>query len=358
MAIESLSALASRLAGPSRLYLHGVDGVREPSGRRGRRYWVVSRALCRVFKVPPLPEGSTARQLEALDLQIARLSPFSETGSHAHFGAHCVNLWLWDAQVARETAAAIGIDARRVPAVPETALRPSAAGIRLVECLDGVEGQYWENGDLAASRWWPTLPDSRAWVLFQRGASLPAEQITPNPPPVTRLEWLDRPWTNAGPNGWIGLNAFDPQLVAAGIGLVFLIGYGYLSAEWLRLAWDTHRAEAAIAARSRQFAPVIEARRAALNNAATVRRLHDLDRYPGQLAMMARVAEKLPHNETHLTEWSYDDGKLEITVAADHPLDSVYFVRALERVADFKNVTAERARSDKSLHIRLVVEPR
>lgn len=47
-----------------------------------------------------------------------------------------------------------------------------------------------------------------------------------------------------------------------------------------------------------------------------------------------------------------------MTVAADHPLDALYFVRSLEKIDGFKNVAAERAGGDNSLRIRLMVDPK
>jgi len=63
----------------------------------------------------------------------------------------------------------------------------------------------------------------------------------------------------------------------------------------------------------------------ALGNAAAIRRLHQLDPYPSQLALMARSPKSCQKTETHLAEWSYDRGQIEMTIAADHPLDAVFF---------------------------------
>ena len=146
MSLASLPALTSRFAPRPRLYLQRAGEVEEPLVRRGRRHWAVSRRLCRFFKIPLLADASTARQLEALNLQIERLSPFAETGSHFHFGANSINLWLWDAQTVSDAANAIGVDLRRVSVLPESALQPIGDGVRVIECLDGVEGQCWEQG--------------------------------------------------------------------------------------------------------------------------------------------------------------------------------------------------------------------
>jgi len=357
MSLSPISALTSRFSPQPRLYLQRTAEVKEPPEVRGRRFWVVARSLCRFFKIPLLSDAATGRQLEALKLQIERLSPFAETGSHFHFGESFIDLWLWDAQAVSDAAATVGVDLRRLSVLPETAMQPRGEGVRVVECLDGVEGQCWDDGGLVASRWWPTLPDSRNWVLFQRGAAVGPDRLTSNPPPATPLPWLTRPWTSSPTDGWGGIGNIDMRFAAAGIAVVLLVGYAYLGAEWLRLVVDRRALESQIATKSSEVAPLTEARIAALENAAAIRRLDQLDPYPSQLALMARIAEILPKNETHLTEWSYDRGQLEVTVAADHQLDSVFFVRALERIERFKSVAAERAGGDNTLRIRLSVEP-
>jgi hypothetical protein len=341
-----------------RLYLHRIAQTDEPSGSRGRRYWVVSRALCRFFTVAALPDTASGRQLDALQLQIERLSPFAETGSHVHFAGEAIDLWLWDARAASEAAAAVGADLRRFTVVPETAMHPPGDGVRLVECLDGVEGQCWEDGRLAASRWWPAHPDDRSWVLLQRGASVGPERMLSEPPPAVSLPWLTRPWTTGAGQGFAGLGNFDVRLGVAAAAIALLVGYAYLGAEWLRLGADIAGVEQEIAATVATLGPITRARAAALANETAIERLELLDRYPSQLAVMALVTDILPKNGAHFTRWSYDRGQLEVTVSAAQPLDATFYVRALDRISRFRAVSAERAGNDNSLRIRLTVVPR
>jgi hypothetical protein len=358
--VPHFAALYSRFAAAPRLWVQMASGVEEPQGRRGRGYWVVARGLCRFFKVPLLPQATAARQRDALELQIGRLSPFAETGSHWHFGPDFISLWLWDAAAARSAGEAIGVDVDRLRALPEPVLRPPGAdGVRLIETADGVEAQCWTGGAPAASRWWAASPDRQAWLLFQRGASVPPERMTPLPAVPQRLDWLASPWTQARSGGSFDLTALDPRLAAAAAAGLLLIAYGYLGAEWLHQRVELSRTEAAITAQMRQGEPQLTARTAALDNQAAIARLRELDRYPAQLALMARVAGMLPNNgQVRLADWSWDDGHLELTVAAGQPLDSLFFVRSLERVDGFRGVGVERAGSDNSLHLRLTVAPR
>ena len=354
-----VTALAVWPRSAPRLYLQTRAGVQEPSGGRGRRYWIVSRELCRFFRVPLLPEATVRQQLDALALQIRRLSPFAETGSHFHLGSDFISLWLWDQRAVREEADAIGVDFTQLRVLPETALVPHQdEGVRLVETLDGVEAQCWSKGALAASRWWPALPDDRAWTLFQRGASVLPDRLMATPTAALRLDWLDRPWTRMPAVSTYDLAQFDIRLAALGIGVALLIAYGYLGGEWLRLARDIHVVRAEYAQRLTATEPGLKARTTALDNEAAIARLQKLDRYPGELALMARVVGTMPQDGMHFVDWLFDRGQLQVTVAADVRLDAVFVIRSLERVRGFKSVAAERANSDNSLRIRMAVEPR
>jgi hypothetical protein len=354
-----MSALVSWPMRAPRLYLETRDGVREPVGGRGPRYWVVARELCRFVQVPLLAEATARQQLDALALQIERQSPFRETGHHFHLGTNLISLWLWDQGVALAAAAQVGVELERVRMVPETALLPKGTtGARLVETLTGVEGQSWMNGDLAASRWWPAVPDERSWIMFQRGASLPPEEIRPSVPAPLRLDWLERPWTRMPSLGARGLAGIDMRLVAAAAGVLIVAIYGYLGAEWLRIELDSRTAHTENVSLLKRADPIIDARSTALANEAVIAKLRKLDPLPGQLAIMAHVAEVIPRGEAFFTDWTFDRGQLQVTIASRRRLDAVYYVKSLEAVKGFTNVSAERAGSDFVLRVHLTVAPK
>ena len=357
--MRELASLTRLGAALPRLYLHSRHGVREPANGRGRAYWVMARDLCRFFRVPLVAGATVKQQLDALALQTSRLSPFEDTGSHCHFGPDFISLWLWDQAAARQAAEGAGVDIARVRVLPEGALVPPATdGVRLIETLDGFEGQRWSNGCLAASRLWPAPPDDRAWVLFQRGASVPPDRITATAPAVMQLPWLDRPWTRSRLSAALGLGQINLQYVAACVGAAILIAFGYLGSEWLRIERDIHAVRVQAAAHESQIGPVVKARATALADVTAVDNLRNLDKFPSQLALMAQVAEIMPQNETRLIEWLFEHGQLQVTVAAAHRLDALYFVRALQGIKGFKNVESSRAFDENSLRLKLVVEPR
>ena len=138
----------------------------------------------------------------------------------------------------------------------------------------------------------------------------------------------------------------------------FVMALAFFGAEALRLTIDTQSVQRELEARSTGIRPVLDARTAALDNAEIVRRFKDIDPFPSQIALMANIAQVLPKNETHLTEWNWDHGQLEIVVAANHPLDTLYFVRSIEHLPGFKGVTAEQISGDNALRIRANVDPK
>ena len=352
----------ARLSPAPRRYLQTLNGVElPPPGGRGRGrggYWIVSRGLCRFYLLPLLPGAPRARQIEAHSLEIKRLSPFVETGSHLHLDALSVGVWLWDQQATRAAAMAVDVDVARLPVVPEPAMYPPGDdGVRLIETLDGVEGQYWVAGRLLASRWWREPPSERNWVLFQRGAGVPAERLVVNPPPPLHLPWLPRPWTTTRwPLSFNPARA-DLRLTAASIAAAMLVAYAYQGVQWARVSSDLASISGEVETRSRAIEPLLAARTQALDGQTAIRALQALDRFPGQLSLMARIAQLLPAGQTRLTEWIYDRGQLELGIAADRPLDVVALVRSLEGLDHFKSVAAERTGTNNSLRLRVTLDP-
>jgi hypothetical protein len=244
----------------------------------------------------------------------------------------------------------------RLRVIPEPALLPPAdRGVRLIEGCDGYEGQYWSDGGLSGSRWWPELPDERAWILFQRGASVKPDAMIFTLPMPLRLDWTDRPWTRIKRSGSFDLSRLDMRLVAAGIVVAVLAAYGYQGARYLRARLDSVAQEHEIAARTSAIEPVLTARTQALEDLAAIQVFRELNPFPSQLALMARVTEALPEGDTRLDDWLYDRGRLELSIASDKPLDVVKLVRSLETSGAFSGVAAERTGNNNTLRLHASV---
>jgi hypothetical protein len=341
------------------LYLLTSSATREEESGGGRRTLLISRKLCRVLWYPKTGTASAAKRMEMLKLQIERVSPFEQTGSHMDVGANSVTVWIWDQGAVEQAAARLGIKVSTLTVLPETALQPALVdGLRLIQTTEGYEAQRWVGGSLTASRYWPEPPGEREWTLFQRGASVTPQQMRALPPMAEPHQaWLAKPWTRSTGGVSIKLTGLNPRLFAVGVGALLLIALGYVGTELGHIGIDLYLMKSRVAQQTKAIEPQLEARNAALDNRSAILAMRKLDPYPSQSWMMARVSEIMPHNDAHVVEWDFERGQLQLKVTAGLPLDTRFFVHSLEGVVGFSNVTAERFGTNGVL-VRLTVEPK
>ena len=335
-------------------FLQHRDGVERPVAWRGRRYWVVARSLCR-FRLFPLANVGRGNLKEVAALKARAWAPYPELGFHVHLTPDAARIWVWDAAQVGEAMQEAGIKPGRIAALPETAFQARAAdGLHLVECVDGVEGQFWFEGELKASRWWAQTPSPEEWLEFQRAAGITMD-VLPTVPAIEQPVRC-RPWMNTGSG--LELERRGRQAAILGVG-VLLAAYGYFGGGLTHDMLSLSDAEQRLVALQRQSAPAVADREAALANLKFVDGFAKLDPYPAQLALFARVAGKLPANGAQLAAWSYQQGDLQFTVfSPTSPADVLFYVKAYSPVEGFAEVTADRTVGDRSLRIKLRVVQR
>ncbi len=332
-------------------FLQYRDRVDRPTVWRGRRYWVLSRSLCafRSFRLPTTAR-SDLRNFAAI--RAREWAPFADVGFHVHLGADAARVWAWDAARVGDAMAVAGLRADRVAVVPETAVQAQAAdGLRLVACLEGCEAQAWSGGELKASRWWPEPPSSHQWVEFQRTAGMPVDPLVHVPPVETPL-WRRRPWTSSGEGLGSSIERRQRELATAG-GAILVALYGYFGASLTQHALALSAVEGRVSAAERQAAPVFRDRTQAAANQEFLTNFAALSPYPSQLALFARVAEKLPRNGVRIVAWSYQEGDLQFTLLSPVPADILFYVQTYSAVPGFTDVTADRVDNDRTLRIKL-----
>src|SRR5690606_15132947 len=106
---------------------------------------------------------------------------------HVAWVGSAAHVWTWPAPTL-ETGADEG------DWIPESLLRPPVQGdgLRLLRLVDGYEGQYWLDGGLRASQWWPRPPDDAGWRRFARSCGLAPSLVPPVPEPEA-APWGE-PW--------------------------------------------------------------------------------------------------------------------------------------------------------------------
>jgi hypothetical protein len=317
---------------------------------RGRRYWVVSRSLCgfRLFRLANVGRNELR---DAAALKAREWAPYAETGYHLDLTGEAARIWVWDAARVRDAMQATGVRPGRITALPETALQARHEdGLHLVECLEGVEGQLWAEGELKASRWWAEPPSPEQWLEFVRATGV-VVHAPPGLPPLEQPAWRSRAWTNSGAG--LELERRSREAALAGAALL-LAAYAYLAGSLAHDARSLAEIDNRLGEAQYRAAPVIADREGALANLDYLAGFAKLDPYPPQLSVLARVAENLPSNGAQLASWAYQSGDLQFTVFSPaSSLDILFYVKAYSSVPGFTDVAAERAEGPRSLRVKL-----
>ena len=277
-------------------------------GLLGRTEWVVPRAelLHRRLDLNSLPPR---QRKAAAHIALMRERPTADAAERlAWTNGGIAHAWLWSPP--GDVAAAI---AQGGNWLPETLLQrpPTEDGMRLVNQLDGVEGQVWQGGALLASQWWPQRPTLADWHRFVRSSGrMAAEYETV---PFAQDIPLSRPWARVARRGGraTGSERWAWRALAGSLAFAFALQYHAL-ADARRLRDEVLLSTDALRARAQ---PLIQARESA--EAARV----DLERY-GQLrdahddyALMAQVIGSLDE-EARLLGWERQKDSLKVIVNA------------------------------------------
>ncbi len=267
--------------------------------------------------------------------------------------------WIWDSERVEAVLRESGLDLSRLRVFPETALRrPAVDEIRLVRCLDGVEGQVWRRKELAASRWWAEPPLEIEWSRFQRASGVEPSELIAVPPAVpANDDWLRGPWPRRR-NAISLLSVGIPQIAtAAAIAMLAVTAYQFGEIVRLGRAIAEVRKSAETLAVSAQ--PLETARRQTVAANARAQAIFGLEGADAQLALMARIAEQLPPNGATFTSWVYQGNDLTFTIAnSAQPIDSTFIIRRIEGIKNLQVGQADLATDGRTLTMRVRVRPR
>lgn len=338
---------------PIRRFFQSTEKIEPATHRLGMTQWVLARPLYRYrkFDVSHVPKKNRP---QALQLELGQWTPFAESGYFIGWRDDQALVWCWDRSKAGQAIRSQRLNPKRVQVLPETLLRPSLQdGIRLMHCIEGFEGQVWQQGTLVHSRWWPHTPSAEDWLMFQRDASIAPEAQQHQPPAAQSSPLNAQPWlTTAGDRP--DTNQNERLVVAAGILLLALPTFWY----GINL-YKTHQSkrhyQAALAQLKQQAEPIMQARGQALDYLVRIRSLHAITQYPEQLALMSKVAEVLPNDKSYLKEWNFQSGKLRITLALPNEIASSTLVSNLQSAGCFRDVKALPSQNPKMLTMQMEV---
>ncbi|GAB3260000.1 hypothetical protein [Chitinimonas naiadis] len=340
----------SKLSLPYRLSLFSQQGLTRAEGKWGRHALVLSRAMIRhtYFDLAAIPRP---RRGAALLLMIRQWSPFPVYGHLVSWGNEGAMVWCWDA-----AALASSNTEPDAAVLPETIMRPASEtdGVRLITCIDGVEAQHWQSGELRHSRWWAAQPSPAEWQAFQRACGSRADGVVPA---QQNIPFQDKPWGHI----WEGTAAravsIDGWILA-----ILILGLGSFTSQVLIERWRTNQSIAALQTKladaNKTSLPIIRARNEAERSLAELAMLRQLNPYPSQLSLMAQVSGELADDGTYLQDWSWADERLKIVINSPNTnIVTARYLEALESLESFEDIKSIPSVSPKLMEVNMRIKP-
>ncbi|MEM6536635.1 MAG: hypothetical protein AAF668_02770 [Pseudomonadota bacterium] len=245
------------------------------------------------------------------------------------------SLWAWSA----DEVSPFDEQILPVRVVPEPLLYPGIrSGRRLVECIEGFEGQVWDGGALSQSRWWPDLPTLSEWQMFMRSAGVAtADNYAPIP---ERLE-VAAPF-NANEINDQSLRAFQtPKLFLAAtlVACFVLIGFSVTS-------YVGHGAAATILrdrlmADETSFLAAKTARESALRLQRQVNEVLTSLPKIRTVDMTTSLYESVDPEKAVISRVEISNGEFAIFLKNASDIDRVVMIKRLEEVDGVSGVYAE-----------------
>ena len=332
-------------------------------------HWIVGRGLC-MFRRHDFANVPKSRRRAAVELQLPVWSPFRRTGHHTVWQGSEAMVWFWDAAVVAEAqhafaAAPAGRDApppEDLHVLPETVFLPRQYdGVRLQPCRAGCELQHWRDGVLADAFWYPDRPDADQLESFLARQGVPAPgavaaRVVQNGAAESfPTEHAAEPWASpVAPMDWLQSN--ERALAAAAILLLALAAI-WQEARYWKIDGLATAAQAEFDTQQEALAPVLATRDEILALSRRNDALATVLNTPSQAYLMGLVDQAIPGASARFSEWSYQQGELEVLVTDDDALDPVAYVRALEAVPRFEAVRVGRSSRPDSVEIALRIRP-
>lgn len=269
---------------------------------------LVGRELC-LYLLVDAARVPARQRAEFVALAVRRAAPFPDPDFDVLWLRDHAAVWYWSRERAH-AAAGGGVVRYRAEAlyrgeVPvadsEQLLLLDVDGEGSGDRTAGVEARIWRQGRLQASRWWPQLPDARAWATFARGAGLDASQ----PMPEAQVSVLrDRPLNANRPRLEFGSELGNRLPLVAGVASMLVLALlAWQSAGVARAAWATHSIERQTAELSAPIEKIIAARERADAAQARIDRLLALRTPASQVRMLGEVKRLTPGN-WEMAQWT------------------------------------------------------
>jgi len=367
---------------PRLICLNKEGDVRTLGAGNGLSLLLVPRALTRFSRVV-MPDNKARTRL-AIKMQARQTHHFLEMGmrlvrdrplnpnraSNPQAVSRTNNkagLWLWD----NDYRAPLRHQLYQPSLLPESlAYEPMDTGVRLVQCIEGVEGQVWQDGILQASRWWAACPDGGEWRLFLRSARIAQTPQNAVPAPI------EVPWRRfALPIDFDPDNlrqVFNPGRLAALVGVIALMGSAYQGMRIIGFSSKTALDNSTYTVFLKDNQNAMVERQAALTLLDEIKTHQDHHPSLDVSDVMTDILKNLPVDRISLSDIRINDGEFQVRAnfktdtnnVSDRPsneantptpptaaIDSVALVNQLESSPYLNTITIEINQARKSITI-------
>ncbi|PHR53890.1 MAG: hypothetical protein COA47_16425 [Robiginitomaculum sp.] len=293
----------------------------------GQKVLIVPRQLCSFRRIQL--KGKSRSAVQAVKLRALKEAASHEDRLHIAKDRDGKLAGVWS----------FGSDlAHRGRMLPESLARePMTDGLRLLSCLEGVEGQVWKDNSLLASRWWPSVPRETQWQTFLRAAQVDLEEYTTGQPALQEV-----PFRSDLPLIAFDLDqlseVFSPTNLAFGGGFIACCVGLFLGAQYVRYALEASQTRGKIAQVSDTASQVLSQRRRALANMNRAHRFERLGDEARILLALDGLAEALSDQEPDLRLLQIRDDQLEVQLTDNPDLNGPAFVRQLESMRALSEV--------------------
>lgn len=335
----SLQQLKERLQGQvnvqssEQLHRHHGSGIVLAEGNS--RVHLIERSLLRQRTFSIL--GATgSKWWDALRIQLDTWTPFEQTDYVVVKSGQSATVWAWDKIAFARRCEQNNLKTRNIRVVPESMLFLSQnEGVQLCACHHGFEAQFWLDGRLNASRYWPVKPNATDWLNFQRGVKLPLKLHQPQLPTPDTIQEPER-LPDILPkifNPEAAQNVQDklkPLLVVAGAFLMIsftaiavIDRYHYQQAlEQKKIQRQQLQEEAA---------PILAALDKAIKDKATIETLQRIIMKPEPLELLAHVSMLLQDSGSQVNRLEWSQGALQIALSTPADGQRADLIRKLEQ---------------------------
>lgn len=265
--------------------------------------------------------------------RIRQLSPFGEPAFVEVAEGDSIQVWFWDA--ARVARLHSQQDLPSLVAVPEILLyAPCENGLRLQQCLDGWELQYWSGNTLRHSRWLSSLPSERDKADFVRVCGTTEADVWQ----AVDAQLLPRSWNEK--QFWSKDYLLSPAVAPK---LVLLALVAWLCLElglWLGAAGKEAVLSHSVASKNSQLIDLVRQRDRALQQQEFNQSVLALLEAPSQLHLLAQVHSCLKDMNYTILDWQYQRDQLNL-VLQQESLDTRALIESCSKASVFGEVRAE-----------------